>query len=1378
MKIGQRSLLGYLPAQVIKCVLDGKIKENQKYPFDIPMKTVSLFADISGFTKLSEKFSKKGRRGPEFLAFCLNRYMELLINIIGKNGGDIFKFAGDALLVIWPASENNDLEEYSVRAFHCAKQIQKKLNNLDMGIGNRLCVKVGLGVGDCSIFYVGGTFKRSEYLIVGSAMKQACSAECHATQGGQIIVSEKMHFYLDNYFKFKKCEKDMAHLDADDMAYFLYLEDKEIKYKKIQIKAEALLMRTKFNQEKLANNTNILRTFVPAAITGYLDIEMENWCKELRLLTIMFIQLSVDLKDTETLKGREKIQNVVSTVQVCVYKTRGSLNKFLMDDKGSVMLCCWGLPPFSTPDDSVRAVYSANLILKELKEKYEVKALIGITTGCCFTGVCGSSGGRREYSLLGEIVNLSARYMQTAIMIYEAQKENPEFSEHKGKKSIFLCEKTKNLIQNKIFCEFRISYQLKGFSVKFNHYSPIDEGKIRKITIDSIYQLIKTHKNNKTNEKINKGFEPEPVNDNIIGLESEKKTINEKFQEVLKTKESRAILITGIIGSGKSFLVRNQLIEIMKKNSEHQIMQNIDKILFISNQSPITHTIQMNGFQDCMRKMHAAIAAKRAEKNRNDAKNEADYLYEMIVSSNNQRFLRYIAEILACDLSKYYSEENQGPKVDAKTMALSGDPFFSPISYEHNKEELTKLSDFFVKLVMEYQNLILKNKLPIILVVEDSQMLDGLSVRFIMDMLFRFTRNDIKNIFLVCTFQSLVCDLKDNEKEKYLILNKDLNETFNSYGTIIEMKPFMKIEDVAELIKDNVKYFHPDEETEKAKKEGENTKRNKSGSEDGKDDYIKINLDNIPDEVIKALLPLCIKGSPLFIIELAQALIDQEYILVENGHKLVLSEEFKTMIELRDFRKIKIPFIIEKVLGNIIDSLKCMEIIILKQASVIGNIFDIDILTDLLSTFSTNFDDLFEAIRNFEAFGIIEVLYDLKPKHLVAMFSIPLMREVLYQRLLVEQRCDIHSRVARKMEFSKYSYMPKKTEYEILKNHLEASESTLMKSIEDDNMNKTSDRVNGNLANRKILITKDIIEKLKIVDLKITSSYSEIKKQFMPMLLSAKITKKDEHGGKVEERFAVLTNKKLCYYYNENNYNDNSEPLASFFLKDIYQITILSRDQIDDKNYYLEIKVSAWYKKSELKEDRDFIIGFATPEETSKWEIALNFLRIKNMYDEFTSNFGMIQLPLNNEFSLIENKKYKRKLNIKPRDPRDYKAGGAMNQNQKEFKEEMDGKKKGLEKNGIKGNVGRKKTITNNTLIPDQEKEKIEKKNLNCVDTNAKEIFKYGFGLFLAIIQDSISTQKVDYSYVPRHICVKENKAFYEKGNLNYDDNSHSGQDS
>ena len=1348
MKVGQRSLLGYLPAQVIKCVLDGKIKENEKYPIDIPMKTVSLFADISGFTKLSEKFAKKGRKGPEFLAFCLNRYMELLINIIGKNGGDIFKFAGDALLVIWPATENNDLEEYSMRAFNCAKQIQKKLNNLDMGIGNRLCVKVGLGVGDCSIFYVGGTFKRSEYLIIGSAMKQACSAECHATSGGQIIISEKMYNYLKTYFEFTKCDKCKEYPDSDDMAYYLYVNDLDKKYKRLQVKAEALLMRTKFNQEKIANNANILRTFVPAAITGYLDIEQENWCRDVRLLTIMFIKVSVYLKDTFTVKGREKIQNIISIVQVCVYKTRGSLNKFLMDDKGSVILCCWGLPPFSTPDDPARAVYSGNLIMKELKEKLNVKALIGITTGSCFTGVCGSAGGRREYSLLGEIVNLSARFMQTAIMIYEKQNEEPNFADQKGKKTMFLCEKTKGLIQNKIFCEFRTSQQLKGFSVEFAHYSPLDEAKIRKINIDSMYQLIKTHRNNKYDDKSKINIEQEIVNDNIIGLEEEKSLIFEKFDNVAKKKESEAILIRGIIGSGKSFLLRNLLIEIMKKNKDGLIMQNIDKILFISNQSPITHSIRMNGFQETMRKMCSTVLDKNADKNK------SDYLYDLISDTKCNKLLRYIAEILGCDLKKYYNDENATPNIDPKMLTLAGDPFFSPQKYEQNKEELKTLANFFIRLVVEYQNQILKNNYPIIFVTEDTQKFDGLSVAFTIELLKKFKSREIKNIFFIGTFQTLISDLKDIEKEAYIISNKDLTEAFIQSGTIIEMKPFFTLEEVSNLIKENIKFYKPDIDNEHIKMEI----MNKVREEDIKENYIKINIDNIQEEVLKALMPLCIKGCPLFIIELTQALIDQGYIFVKNGHELELSNEFKIMGELRDYRQIKIPIIIEKVLGNIIDGLKCIEIIILKHASVIGNIFDIDILSDLMSGFSTTFDDLIDAIKNCESLGIIEILYDLKLKHLVAKFSIPLIREVLYQRLLVEQKCDIHSRVARKLEFSKYSYMSKEIEYEILKRHLEASENTIMNIIEEDNEGKNIDRINSNLSNRKILITKQIIEKLKIVDLKITSSYHEIRKQFMPMLLDATIIKKDEHGGKTERRYAVLTNKKFCYYYEEKNYNDNSEPLASFFLKDIYQITILSRDQFDEKNFYLEIKVSSWYKKSELKEDRDFIIGFSTLEEMSKWEIALNFLRIKNMYDEFTSNFGMIQLPLSNEFSLIESKKYKRKLNIKPRD---YKLGALNTVYSKGVSNDEESKKNVSGKYERFVNKSRKKTISNNSLIPDQEKEKVEKKNLNLVDKNAKEIFKNGFGLFIAIIQESIKTHIVDYSKVPEHI--KNDINFEEK---------------
>ena len=43
-----------------------------------------------------------GIRGNEELAFCINRYMEGMVKALGKYGGDIIKFVGDAMIVMWP----------------------------------------------------------------------------------------------------------------------------------------------------------------------------------------------------------------------------------------------------------------------------------------------------------------------------------------------------------------------------------------------------------------------------------------------------------------------------------------------------------------------------------------------------------------------------------------------------------------------------------------------------------------------------------------------------------------------------------------------------------------------------------------------------------------------------------------------------------------------------------------------------------------------------------------------------------------------------------------------------------------------------------------------------------------------------------------------------------------------------------------------------------------------------------------------------------------------------------------------------------------------------------------------------------------------------
>ena len=66
------------------------------------METVVMFADISGFTNLSEACAKRGVRGNEDLAFCINRYMECMIKHLSKYGGDIIKFVGDAMIIMWP----------------------------------------------------------------------------------------------------------------------------------------------------------------------------------------------------------------------------------------------------------------------------------------------------------------------------------------------------------------------------------------------------------------------------------------------------------------------------------------------------------------------------------------------------------------------------------------------------------------------------------------------------------------------------------------------------------------------------------------------------------------------------------------------------------------------------------------------------------------------------------------------------------------------------------------------------------------------------------------------------------------------------------------------------------------------------------------------------------------------------------------------------------------------------------------------------------------------------------------------------------------------------------------------------------------------------
>ncbi len=65
---------------------------------------VCLLVDISGFTKLSGDFCAQGKSGIDELQLVTNGYMGQLVEIIYTFGGEIIKFAGDAIICVFSST--------------------------------------------------------------------------------------------------------------------------------------------------------------------------------------------------------------------------------------------------------------------------------------------------------------------------------------------------------------------------------------------------------------------------------------------------------------------------------------------------------------------------------------------------------------------------------------------------------------------------------------------------------------------------------------------------------------------------------------------------------------------------------------------------------------------------------------------------------------------------------------------------------------------------------------------------------------------------------------------------------------------------------------------------------------------------------------------------------------------------------------------------------------------------------------------------------------------------------------------------------------------------------------------------------------------------
>ena len=148
------------------------------------VQATALFADIVGFTSMSEKHSA------EEIAQLLNEYFSYIDLASRLYRGNIDKYMGDCAMIIFGAPEED--EEHKFNAISCAVMIQRmveRINHLRRQEG-KIPVQFRIGV-NCGEMLAGnmGSHDRMQYTVVGEAVNLA--ARLHSVaESGQIVVTD------------------------------------------------------------------------------------------------------------------------------------------------------------------------------------------------------------------------------------------------------------------------------------------------------------------------------------------------------------------------------------------------------------------------------------------------------------------------------------------------------------------------------------------------------------------------------------------------------------------------------------------------------------------------------------------------------------------------------------------------------------------------------------------------------------------------------------------------------------------------------------------------------------------------------------------------------------------------------------------------------------------------------------------------------------------------------------------------------------------------------------------------------------------------------------------------------------------------------------
>lgn len=152
---------------------------------------------IAGYTALCEKyanFTKSKVDAADQITTVLNSYLSKIVQVILEAGGDVLKFAGDALLAFWSCSRFS-IAAMLEHVLQVCLNIQKEFDLFKTQDGEVLRMKIGLSVGRVELHYIGNDSVRL-FDVTGEAIEDSNIAQQNC-KSGTVVISKLARGFLN-----------------------------------------------------------------------------------------------------------------------------------------------------------------------------------------------------------------------------------------------------------------------------------------------------------------------------------------------------------------------------------------------------------------------------------------------------------------------------------------------------------------------------------------------------------------------------------------------------------------------------------------------------------------------------------------------------------------------------------------------------------------------------------------------------------------------------------------------------------------------------------------------------------------------------------------------------------------------------------------------------------------------------------------------------------------------------------------------------------------------------------------------------------------------------------------------------------------------------